>query len=240
MRGLLIAAQFLTRLPLPVRTVWDEQGLRLALPFFPVVGAFTGMLASLPYLLSRWWPDQTVAAASVTLLILLTGGLHLDGLGDCCDGLLSGRPADRAREIMKEGSIGPFGVIGITLVILMKVAMLGSIGPEKTLPALIAATALGRWGSLLALHLYPACGGGLGEMFKKSLALPGLCLATAMTAAILLAGGPVRLLLLPATVLIILPPAAAMVRVLGGLNGDCHGALIELGELVVLIVLSFV
>lgn len=238
--GPAFAVRFLTRIPLNIPLPWNDDSMRKSLPFFPVAGAMIGLIASLPWLLGRWWPETTMAAASVTMLVLLTGGLHLDGLGDCCDGLLSGRPLEHIREIMKEGGAGPFAVAGIVLLLLMKIAVLTAIGPGKAVAALVSAVAVARWAVLVAMFAYPAAGSGLGEAFKRSISAYSLLAATVFMLLLLPAAGHAAwLLLLPASLLSVLLLGRPMARILGGLTGDCYGALIELTELLALTVLSF-
>ena len=101
MKGLISAIQFLTIIPIGRHHVFDPKGM---IPFFPVVGLVLGSLLSIfDYAVSGLWPAPVVAILDVGLLILLTGALHVDGLGDTADGLYGngalGRYRDDARAI---------------------------------------------------------------------------------------------------------------------------------------------
>jgi adenosylcobinamide-GDP ribazoletransferase len=97
--------------------------------------------------------------------VALTGGLHLDGLADCCDGMLASTTVERRLEIMKDPRLGTFGGIGLLLVLMLKAAVLSSLTPQSALGILFAAS-LARW-CILPAGLFPlARPSGMGADFK--------------------------------------------------------------------------
>src|SRR5215210_1092779 len=117
--SLLVAVQFLTRLPTPGGLPVAGPALGRSLGWFPAVGLLLGgLLAAADALLSMVLPRGLVDVVLLVLLALLTGGLHLDGYMDTCDGLFSLRaPADRL-AIFRDSRVGSFGVVGAATLLL--------------------------------------------------------------------------------------------------------------------------
>src|SRR5262249_30758963 len=133
MIGLLIACQFLTRLPVPLRTAMDPVQMGRSMRWFPLVGALIGALvAGIDAGLGLVVGDEVRGVALVVALAAITGGLHLDGLMDSCDGLFSVATPARRLEIMRDSRVGSFAVIGLTTLLLLKYAALLSLpGPLR-------------------------------------------------------------------------------------------------------------
>src|SRR5690606_32540241 len=94
------ALRFLTCVPLPWPALAPSAGIAGALPYFPLVGALIGLaLITVGWLAGLLWPPFASAALMVVAWGALSGGLHLDGLSDTADGVLSWRPRERKLEI---------------------------------------------------------------------------------------------------------------------------------------------
>lgn len=121
---LLDATAFLTRVPLPARRDFD---LARAAWAFPVVGAATGLVLGAVGVLTAGPLGWFAAAVLVVVVeVLLTGALHLDGLADCADGT-GGRDRQARLQIMKDHSVGVYGVAAVVLDLLLKVALVGGL-----------------------------------------------------------------------------------------------------------------
>ncbi len=139
------AMQFLTRLPTPAWTGWEAGRLDRAAPYFTLVGVVIGAICGLAYIVASLLFSPLLAAiVAIGTGILLTGGLHEDGLADFTDGVGGGRDTARVLAIMKDSHIGAYGVIALILVIGMKVAALATLPPIYGALVLIAAHALSR------------------------------------------------------------------------------------------------
>src|SRR4051794_16350081 len=158
MTGLRRAIALFTVVPVGGFGTLERAEAVAALRWFPLVGTGVGAVAGLPATAVLHWTrhDLLLAAVlSVLLLVLLTRGLHLDGLADTVDGLGARAPAERALAIMRRSDIGPFGVLAIVLVLLVDVAALATYDGECVwwpVAALAVAAATGRSAALLAAH----------------------------------------------------------------------------------------
>src|SRR5262245_46438983 len=114
-RGLSVAARYLTIVPLPERVNAGAEALGRSAAWFPVVGLAIGLaVAAVEQVGARAFPPLLASLLTVTAWKLVTGGLHLDGLADCLDGL-AGRDAQHRLAIMRDSRIGAFGAVGLIL-----------------------------------------------------------------------------------------------------------------------------
>lgn len=122
MKPLILMLQFLTRIPINVVIECDETDFKKGIYWFSAVGAILGlMLTGIAFWLYRYLNDPWMSGILLTMLhVLFTGGLHLDGVADSADGLLSNREPKRMLEIMKDSRIGSNGVIALIFVLALK------------------------------------------------------------------------------------------------------------------------
>jgi adenosylcobinamide-GDP ribazoletransferase len=121
MRLFLVALQFLTIIPIPFPLRCEERDMGRAMAFFPLVGLILGaILAGADYIISPWLPRVIGDLILVTIMSVLTGCLHLDGLADVCDALAARGDRERFLAVMKDSRIGAVGVVGLVLGILLK------------------------------------------------------------------------------------------------------------------------
>ncbi len=240
MSRLLVAVRYLTVLPISRRAHAGLDDLGGAAPWFPVVGAALGLvLAAVDAVGGRIFPPLLAALLTVTAWKLLTGGLHLDGLADCLDGLAGRDPGER-RAIMSDSRIGAFGAVGLILFLLLLLAAVSELPGDVRWRALVAAPAIGRAVPALLGRLFrPARSGGQGAAFRAGLgraAAPvALLLALVAAAAVLGWPGVVALAVAAATAV---AGAAVRARRRGGVTGDVLGAGVELAELAALLTVS--
>jgi len=235
MRNLRTAFGLLTTLPLGLPEHWLPGDSGRAAIWYPLVGFVIGGLTWLSWLaLTAFFPSPIAGLLTLLVWVGLTGGLHLDGLADCCDGLLGSATPERRLEIMKDPHLGTFGGIGLFFVLMLKAAALSLLAPASGLGILLAAT-ISRWFILPAGLLPQARPGGMGADFAAGLK-PGAIFITAIL--------PIGLAFLLglqgfAAVLTALIAAAAVLglayRRIGGVTGDVFGMLVEVTEVAVLL-----
>jgi adenosylcobinamide-GDP ribazoletransferase len=228
------AARYLTILPIPGRATVSE-GPGAAAAWFPVVGLFIGVvLVAVDFLGTLRFAPLLVAVLTVTAWKLVTGGLHLDGLADCLDGLAGRDPAQRL-AIMRDSRIGAFGAMGLVLVTLLAIAAVSGIEPRARAGALVLAPVVGRALSPIVARVFPATAAGHGAGFRADLGAKAPVVAAVVALAVAVALGPAGVLALLLATAVAFGWAAFMTRRLGGVTGDVHGAVIELSELTVLL-----
>lgn len=238
--GLVVAARYLTIVPLPGRSHADGPALGAAAPWFPVVGVAIGVvLAATDTVVTVLFPALLGALLTVTAWKVVTGGLHLDGLADCLDGLTGRDPAHRL-AIMRDSRIGAFGAIGLILFMLLEVVAVAELPPRVRWRALLVAPAIARAvPPLLASLFRPARADGHGAAFAARLRPASVLVALALGAAVAVAtlgrtgAAAVAVALAVAFVL-----GTFLSRRLAGITGDVLGASIEAAELSVLLTVS--
>lgn len=202
--------------------------------WFPLVGFVIGLCLAGIALIT---PPQLRAYLIVAAWVILTGGLHLDGFGDSCDGVLAAVMPERRLEIMKDPRAGTWAVVGLILLLAGKLSFTTQVHPLL----LIAAPVTGRWVMVTSAYCFPyARTQGLGGYFRDGLGMLQWSIASIMAAAILAAlafSKPIALIpLLLAPLLTWCIGSWAAQRLGGGLTGDTYGALCELTELICLAV----
>jgi len=183
-KQLIAALEFLTLLPLGKPLSFDPKGM---IPYFPAVGIILGVLVSIfDQAASRLWTEPVVAVLDVGLLIVLTGALHLDGLGDTADGLLGHRTREQALTVMKDSRIGVMGLAAIIGGLSVKWAGIMSLDAHRSL-LLIIIPAYARGGMLFGMRFleYGRPDSGTGRPFFKDplniVAFWGLLIPMALT-----------------------------------------------------------
>ena len=236
-----IALQFLSSLPIRLPGMPAPEQLGRSLLFYPLVGLlFGGVLWALNALLVGS-PVLLHAALLLTAWVMLSGGLHLDGLADSADAWLGGfGDRERTLTIMKDPRSGPIAVVTLMLVLLLKFTALLALIEQQATVGLILAPLLGR-AALLGLFLNTPYvrAGGLGQALADHLPRQsaGWVLLTSALACVLLGGWSGVLALLVASVTFFVLRRLMLQR-LGGTTGDTAGALLELLEMTVLVVLA--
>jgi len=236
LKGILFAFYQLTRLPLPA-VPFDEVACGRSIAFFPAVGFFLGsILAALEWTAGWFYPTQVRAALLVAGMVVLTGGIHLDGFIDSIDGLFSGRPRERKLEIMRDSRVGAFGVIGIICLLLLKYSLFQGLTDQALTRLLPVIPALSRWGMSLAIVAFPyARQEGLGKFYVAYAGNKELVVATIMAAAAAALLGPPGIWLMTTAGAVTLLAGWKIKKELCGLTGDTYGFINEFLEVVLLL-----
>lgn len=201
--------------------------------WFAAVGLLIGGIAcGADWLVSRALPPGATAAIVVVVLIVLTGGLHLDGLGDTADGLLGGTTRERRLDIMRDSHAGSYAVIAIASLLLLKFAALAALDGDDRRASLLLAPAAARCAMVAAAAALPyARESGLGASFRAHAWPAGLAVsaATALAASVALFG-VAGCGIVAVTMLVALAVGMYARRRIGGVTGDVFGAAIEIAE----------
>lgn len=236
MKRFVSALQFLTIVRIDPKNTARDLGASVV--YFPVVGLFLGLaLAILNSFMSALHINSLVIDIILVIaLIVMTGGLHLDGVADTTDALFSSRPRQEMLAIMRDPHIGTMGVLGLVSVLLLKIALLSSIAMPLKASALILMCVFGRWSAVLSIFAFPyAREDGKAYVFMKDKKVSGLLIATAIA---LIIGACVfgwQGLTIAAIIAVVTYLAGgAITEKIGGVTGDTIGAVLELSEIAAL------
>ncbi len=229
MKHLISAFQFLTILPLGKPQELDASKIT---PCFPIVGLGIGLILMLAdYLFLKLWPMGVASLLDILLLAILSGGLHLDGLGDTADGLFSHKSPERALAIMRDSRIGAMGLLAILFVLAIKWASLQAVAEHRALYLLII-PAYSRGAMMFGIKFlsYGRPEGGVGtDFFSRKPPLVALTSILLPALISLWLGYPaiwLNALFVPLTAFILL----YFRRRLGCVTGDMLGAMAEVEE----------
>lgn len=240
LRAIICAFSCFSAVPMP-RNSWNDRGMRYMMAAFPLVGALIGAL---------WWAwGHIVAGMSLGPLlkgvgyalvpVLVTGGIHLDGLADVIDAQSSHASPERKREILKDPHVGAFAIIGICSYLMTFAALASELNAREAL-------------QLCCIPVISRCLSGLATVTLRASRREGM-LATEQASA---DTGTVRVILdivwLAASIVLFLlgpwPAALATIASLaalvlvwrlamsqfGGMSGDLAGYLLQMVELAML------
>ena len=155
MKKLLLALQFLTIIPIKINKV-GEREISASAAYFPFVGLLLGLfLAGLDNLLAHFEFNAMAASVIVVVFsIILTGGMHLDGLCDTFDAISSGKSRESILAIMKDPHIGAIGAISVVCVILLKIFLLAGLDTTQRPLALILMAIISRWCMVVMMPIF--------------------------------------------------------------------------------------
>lgn len=225
MKGLIVAIQFLTRLPTPRVTVSSDE-FAASMRWFPAVGLIVGALVAGAGWAGARIDPWTGALAALLLWVAVTGALHLDGLGDIADASgAAHKDRERLLAVLGDPHVGSFAVVAIALQLMTKLVLLHALFDRQAFVAIALVPFAARIGPLVWSRALPDLHAGLGSRFRNAVrpldfAIWGLALIATAWASLSLLAAP----------LIILFWGWWLSRKIGGISGDGHGAGIEIGE----------
>ena len=152
MKRFISILQFMTRIPINIDTGFDEE-FHKTITYFPLVGLVLGVLIYIIGLVSGIFFDSFITSIIVTLaLVILTGGLHIDGLGDTFDAIYSYRDKERMLKIMKDSRLGTNSLLAIMFLILLKIGFIYSIINNSLLWTVIFMPVVARLGVIVMMY----------------------------------------------------------------------------------------
>ncbi len=240
-----LAFTLLTRIPLPFsrRVDMSQENLAGSAAFYPLVGLFFGAILAVAVALGRIGQPGAEPMALILMAIpyLLNRFLHFDGLCDVLDAFLADKPPAERLRILKDSHLGSFALGGAFLLLLLRYILLLRLQAfPLLLPAMVLMPVVSRFAivALACFSKYPRSAGlGLslvGRISAATLASAALlffsCLAAVLGIHEEIGFRPV-LFSLAACALWIFFFRRICQRKIGGVTGDCLGALAETVEL---------
>lgn len=237
LRAVIAAFSCYSAIPMP-HVRWDERDMRYMMAAFPLVGLVIGALDLLwPWLCGAMGAGTLLRAVGFTLIpVLVSGGIHLDGLADVTDAQSSHAEPERRRQILKDPHVGAFAVIGVCCY-LLAYAGLASELDARTVTLFVCVPVASRCLSGLAVVILPAARregmyASVGEAANKRVVRIALAVELALACACMVALQPIVAL----CALVVAAATLAYVRHLansqyGGMSGDLAGFFLQLCEL---------
>jgi adenosylcobinamide-GDP ribazoletransferase len=229
MRYFRSAVQFLTVIPAtssipPARAAF----------FFPLVGAMIGAIAG-----EIGWigalPRPIVALLQLLFMVVITGGLHEDGLADVFDAFRAGRAPERIHAILKDSRVGVYGALALGLSLLFRWQALEGLG--ERMPAIAASAGASRGVMVVLAYISKPAGEGIGKVFLSDLTLGSTVSAGLQSAALPFLVSPVAgATALAGNALLLAVGRTYFHRRIGGVTGDCLGAICQLSEILTLLI----
>ncbi len=234
MKRLILLIQFLTRIPINIHLDVTREDLSKAVIYFPIVGYIVGGILSLVYLSLNASIDQLILVFLIVMIqIVITGGLHIDGLSDTFDGIYSGREKSKILEIMKDPNVGTFGVLSILFAIGFKFLLLYKI-ENQILWVLLLMPVFSRVCVMIAAYKGNyARKNGLGNLFIEQVTKKQLIIGLFFTMVPMYFVQSIYLGLF-VNVLFTLWFVSYVSKKIGGITGDTLGAIVELNEVIFL------
>jgi adenosylcobinamide-GDP ribazoletransferase len=241
LRSALVAVQFLSCVPVRFERPPSEREVGLSLLWYPAVGLSLGVLLWTGSLLFRQLPGSLTAAMVLTLWVACTGALHLDGLADVADAWVGGLGnRERTLAIMKDPHAGPIAVVSIICLLLLKFGALAALQEPRVVAsgselrfasACLLPPVLARAAVVLLFAQTPYVRDkGLGaDLARYQSRVGGRSVAT-LTALTAMGLGRYGLVATAVSALVYFLMRRAFIARLGGMTGDCAGAMIEVIE----------
>lgn len=244
LQPLLICIQFLSSLPVGRLPMPKDEDIGASLNYYPLVGGLLGViLSALAFGLMQVFGSFLSAALLLTAWVLITGALHIDGLGDCADAWMGGLGSKkRTLELMKDPTSGPIAIAVLVLLLLLKFAALEALLSESLAMKsyyliLIWPLMLSRMSAMILFATTPyARKSGLGKAISEHLSINavwGVCCVVLVIACLVFKWQVIGVLLVGTFVFMFL--RRLMLRRIDGCTGDTAGALIEISEVAILL-----
>ena len=241
-----VAFSMYSALPMP-QIMWNEQNMKYMLAFFPLVGLVQGALLMGWVFLAEYLQVNAIVFAAIAMLIplLVTGGIHLDGLCDTIDARASHQEREKKLEILKDPHTGAFAVMGCAAYLLLTFALWTQpVGADRLLTAKMMSVGyvLSRAMSTFAVVLFPcAKNSGLVHAFSSAAQKKNVRIAAVLY--ILICAGTLLWIDLLAGAIVLAGCGLVFwyyhhmaMKEFGGTTGDLAGYFLQINEIVMLLI----
>ncbi|UCD55423.1 MAG: adenosylcobinamide-GDP ribazoletransferase [Candidatus Omnitrophota bacterium] len=236
MKRFFIALQFLTILPIRIKAEIKEKDFGRSLAYFPIVGLLLGLVLVSVLFAFNFLPGFVTAALMLTISVIITGGIHLDGFADTCDGLYAGKSKQEALKVMRDPHIGAVGAISVASLLILKFALFYGISLNFLWKIPVIMAVWGRYSQVLSCYLSGyARENGKAKYFIEYASKRELFFSTVFTLALSVSLMKVKGLIVSVlTLAMLLLIINYIKRRIGGMTGDTIGATSEITEMAVL------
>ncbi|WDV44809.1 adenosylcobinamide-GDP ribazoletransferase [Clostridiaceae bacterium M8S5] len=234
MKGFLLMLTFLTRIPINIKFEFKEKDFLSAVYIMPIIGLIIGGLMYTVTLPSQYFHKPIISIVVWIIYIYITGGLHIDGLADSVDGILSNRSKERVLEIMKDSRIGAFGVLAIFMLFTFNIALTCYIDPRY----ILLTPVVGRCSGVVAASIGRyARKDGMGKAIIESSGKKEAILAILISGIIsFIVSGLVSLTFLIGAIFTAVLIVKYFTKKIDGITGDTIGFTIEFTQCIYLFI----
>ncbi|XAM50165.1 Adenosylcobinamide-GDP ribazoletransferase [Terrisporobacter vanillatitrophus] len=239
--------QFMTRIPIKADIGFDEE-FHESIVYFPLVGFVIGLISFIIGSLSIQIFEPFITSIIIVAgEVILTGGLHIDGLGDTFDAIYSNRDKERMLEIMKDSRLGTNSLLAILFLVLIKIGLLNSAINSNLMCLIIFMPMISRLGVIVMLYkTVTPRKVGMGNIFIGKATKGMFITAILYTVVILVVISKFVFLSTTSNIIKLLLSIMAVMlfdylfknhiyKKIDGVTGDILGCTIELGELIFLL-----
>ncbi|MFH1379525.1 MAG: adenosylcobinamide-GDP ribazoletransferase [bacterium] len=243
-QGFFEAVQFLTVCSITNTKKYNIKNIKTGLIFFPVVGLLLGLILAGINQLLRFYVDQRLFTAAIVVfaLVILTRGIHLDGLADTFDGIIGGWDTKSRLNIMRDPHIGVWGILSLLGVILFKIIALSTLPETQLNISIILSCIISRFVLIFVMKTFPyARTKGKAKVFydgiKPRVFYTTLIISLALS---FLIGSFKGIMLLASSMIFAYIAGKYISKKIGGVTGDTLGAISELTEVLVLMMITII
>lgn len=242
MAPLIIAFSMYSKIPMP-RVEWNDKNMKYAFCYFPLVGLVIGLITIGEYYLFTYLNMGSIFKTVFYMVtpLLVTGGIHFDGLIDTMDARNSYQDKEKKLEILKDPHIGAFALICSIIYYLITMGFMSEITPTGIFIISIGYVYSRALSGLGVVTLKGAKSSGLVAMFsdmakKKTVCVVMICyiilgaIAMILISPIIGAGATI------AGILSFLYYKKMSYKEFDGITGDLAGYFVQLCELSILII----
>ena len=237
----------MTRIPIKADLGFDEE-FHKSIVYFPLVGFVIGLISFVVGSLAiKIFDPFLTSILIVAAEVILTGGLHIDGLGDTFDAIYSNRDKERMLEIMKDSRLGTNSLLAILFLILIKIGLINAMINSNLMCLIIFMPMISRLSVIVMLYkTVTPRKVGMGNIFIGKATLNMFITAIVYTSIIIVVvskfiflSTSLNIIKLLSSILVVMLFdnlfKKSVYKKIDGVTGDILGCTIELGELVFLL-----
>ena len=237
----LAALRFLTIIPVPWGRDASPEELGKSTVYFPVVGIIIGLiLVGSDWLFKLFLLSPVGIVLLIVSSVVISGAMHLDGLVDTFDGVSGYKTPEERWRVMSDSRAGSFGIVAVACLLLVKYVALSNVPDTFLMVTLVLMPVVSRWAMVYAVFVYSyAKPSGSGKFFKEGTRWWGFAIATFVTLVLAIALGRLMgLAIILGVWIVTIALAAYLKRKFSGLTGDTYGAISEVAEVSVLVIVG--
>jgi adenosylcobinamide-GDP ribazoletransferase len=243
-QAFLLMVQFVTRIPIKMSLPCEKEDFKRGIVFFPLIGFIIGIAQWIIYfVLHKIMPINLLSVIIALDGFIITGGFHLDGFSDMCDGFFSSRGKERIIEIMKDSRVGTFGALALISDFIIKIYAIQNVSSLNTSLVIIMSPIIARTFTVWIMYIgKPAKNSGIGNLTINNIDLNGCIISTIISLAIVICLAINSISILKVVVMYMTAFLGMFIlnrlsnNKIDGITGDILGACTEIGEMLVLIV----